>query len=50
MLTSADKGGRGIWQMLTLADKGGKGGGGLEPPVLADIICEQLLTPPQGKI
>ena len=28
--------------MLTMADKGGRGG--LDPPFLADIICEQPLT------
>ena len=28
--------------MLTMADKGGSGG--LDPPFLADIICEQPLT------
>ena len=28
--------------MLTMADKGGRGG--LDPPILADIICEQPLT------
>ena len=27
--------------MLTMADKGGRGG--LDPPFLADIICEQPL-------
>ena len=26
-MTSADKGGRGVWQMVTLADKGGGGAG-----------------------
>ena len=38
MLTMADKGGKGGWGN---ADKGGRGG--LEPPILADIICKQLL-------
>ena len=41
MLTMADKGGGGGWEMLTMADKGGRGG--LDPPFLADIICEQPL-------
>ena len=34
MLTKADEGGGGVSQMLTIAD---------EPPILADVICEQLL-------
>ena len=42
MLTLVEKLGRGFWQMLTLADK--EGGGRLEPPFLADIICEQPLN------
>ena len=33
------KGGGGVGEMLTMADKGGRGG--LDPPFLADIICEQ---------
>ena len=37
----ADKGGRGVGKMLIMADKGGRGG--LYPPFLADIICEQSL-------
>ena len=42
MLTSADKGGMGGgWQMQKLADKRGKGG--LHPPILADIFCEEPL-------
>ena len=36
-----DKGGRGVGEMLTMADKGRRGG--LDPPFLADIICEQPL-------
>ena len=31
--------------MLTMADKGGRGG--LDPPIFADIICEQPLSPVQ---
>ena len=38
----ADKGGRGVGEMLTMADKEGRGG--LDPPFLADIICEKPLT------
>ena len=41
MLTLADEGGRGVGEMLTLAEKGGRGG--MDPPCLADIICEQPL-------
>ena len=37
----ADKGGRRVGEMLTMADKGESGG--LDPPFLADIICEQPL-------
>ena len=43
MLTMADQGGGGVGEMLTIADKGGRGG--LEPPFLATIICEQPLRP-----
>ena len=42
MLTGLTKGGGGVGEMLTMADKGGRGG--LDPPFLADIICEQPLT------
>ena len=42
MLTIADEGGGGVSQMLTIADEGG--GGVYEPPILADVICEQPLT------
>ena len=45
LLTMADEGGRGIGEMLTMADKGGKGA--LDPPFLADIICEQPLITAQ---
>ena len=38
----ADKGGRGIREMLTMADKGGRGVW-TPPPFLADIICKQPL-------
>ena len=41
MLTMADKGWRGVGEMLTVADKGGRGG--LDLPFLADIVCEQPL-------
>ena len=50
---NADEGGRGVGEILTMADKGWRGGwgnadkgarGGLAPPFLADIICEQPLT------
>ena len=34
------KGGGGVEEMLKLADKGG----GLDPPLLVDIFCEQPLT------
>ena len=49
----SDKGGGGVNQFLIFSDKGGTGGkpssdfwqtrgeGGLDPPFLADIICEQ---------
>ena len=48
------RGGGGVSQMLTIADEGGRGGqpkadhcwrgGGVyEPPILADVICEQPL-------
>ena len=37
----ADKGGRGVGEMLTMADKGGRGG--LDPPFVAYIISEQPL-------
>ena len=37
----ADEGGRGVRQMLMLAEEGGRGG--LDPPFLADVICEQPL-------
>ena len=36
------KGGGGVGKMLIMADKGGREG--LDPPFLADIICEQPLT------
>ena len=42
MLTMADEGGVGVGEMLTLADKGGRRG--VDPPFLADIICEQPLS------
>ena len=42
MLTIADEGGRGVSQKLTIADEGG--GGFYEPPILADVICEQPLS------
>jgi hypothetical protein len=38
----ADKGEGGVGEMLTMADKGGSGG--LDPPFLTDIICEQPLS------
>ena len=38
----ADKGGRGVVEVLTTADEGGRGG--LDPPFLADIIFEQPLS------
>ena len=41
MLTMADKGGGGVKEMQTMADKGGRRG--LDPPFLADIVCEQPL-------
>ena len=41
MLTKADEGGGGVSQMLTMADGGGRGV--QEPPILADVICEQPL-------
>ena len=34
--------GRGVGQFIILADKGE--GGGLDPPFLADIMCEQPLS------
>ena len=43
MLTKADEGGEGVSQMLTIALLTG-GGGGYEPPILADVICEQPPT------
>ena len=42
MLTGLTKGGWGVGEMLTMADKGWRGV--LDPPLLADIICEQPLT------
>ena len=42
MLTGLIKGGGGVGEMLTMGDEGGRGG--LDPPFLADIICEQPLT------
>ena len=36
------KRGKGVSQFLIFSDKGG---GGLEPPFLADIICKQPLIP-----
>ena len=52
----SEKGGGGVSQFLIFSDKGGVGGkpisdfwltrgggGGLDPPCLADIICEQPL-------
>ena len=41
MLTLADKGGRGVGEMMKMADKGGRGG--LDPPFLGGIIHEQPL-------
>ena len=41
MLTKADEGGEGVSQMLTIADRGGRV---YEPPILADVICEQPPT------
>ena len=43
MLTKAGEGGRGLSQILTIAGQEG-GGGGYEPYILADKICEQPLT------
>ena len=44
ILTLTEEGGMGVWQMLILTDKGRRGG--LDPtPYLADIVCEQPLTP-----
>ena len=43
MLTLADKYlGGGVWKMLTFVKKGERGV--WNPPIFADIICEQLLT------
>ena len=42
------KGGGGVREMLTLADEGGRWG--LDPPFLADIICEQSLMQEKQKI
>ena len=42
MLTGLTEWGRGVGEMLTMADEGGRGG--LAPPFLADIICEQPLN------
>ena len=41
MLTYLTKGVGGVGEMLTVADEGGSGG--LTPPFLAKIICEQPL-------
>ena len=41
MLTKLTEGGGGVGEMLTMADKGGRGG--LDPPFLGDLICEQPL-------
>ena len=38
MLTMADKGGRGVWEMLTMADKGGRGG--LDPLIFGHTKVE----------
>ena len=46
MLTSLTKGGGGVSQLLTITDKGG---GGPDPPNMADIICEQSLRARKGK-
>ena len=43
-LENADKGGRGVVEMLTLADRGrGRLGSG-PPPFLGDIICGQHIS------
>ena len=42
MLSGLKKGGGGVGEMLTMADKGGRGV--LDPPFLADIICEKPLN------
>ena len=41
ILTIANEGGGGGGEMLTMADKFGRGG--LDPPILTEIICEQSL-------
>ena len=41
VIHSLTLGGRGVSQLLILSDKGGKGG--LDPPFLSDVICEQPL-------
>ena len=41
MLSKLTEGAGGVGEMLIMADKGGKGC--LDPPFLADIICEQPL-------
>ena len=48
MLTKADEGGKGVSQMLIIVDEGGRGvsrklTNADEPPILADVICEQPL-------
>ena len=48
MLTTADKGGRGVGEMLTMTKKGGRGG--LDPQFLADIICKQPKTHHQSPL